>query len=84
MPTPPRAATAAVDPTRCPLCGQGNGCAEEIARATGQPQPPCWCMTAEFPPTLRDAVPPAARGRPRIFAPFAAPPAPPASPPPLP
>lgn len=63
MPTPPRAAAPAIDPTRCPLCGQGNACAEELARATGQPQPPCWCMTAEFPPTLRDAVPEAARGR---------------------
>ncbi|MBS0427741.1 MAG: cysteine-rich CWC family protein [Proteobacteria bacterium] len=64
MPTPPTArAPVDVDPARCPLCGQGNGCAEEAARATGQPQPPCWCMTADFPPLLRDAVPEAARGR---------------------
>lgn len=63
MPASLRAAALAIDPTRCPLCGQLNGCAEELARATGQPQPPCWCMTAEFPPMLRDAVPEAARGR---------------------
>ncbi|MDI3382187.1 cysteine-rich CWC family protein [Xenophilus aerolatus] len=63
MPAEALAAAIAIDPSRCPLCGQGNGCAEELARATGRPQPPCWCMTAEFPPALRDAVPEAARGR---------------------
>ncbi|MDQ8017274.1 MAG: cysteine-rich CWC family protein [Bordetella sp.] len=72
MPTPPRATAPAVDPSRCPLCGQGNGCAEEAARATGQPQPPCWCMTAEFPPALRAEVPQAARGQACICAACAA------------
>lgn len=63
MPAPLRATASAIDPARCPLCGQVNGCAEERARETGQPQPPCWCMTAGFPATLRDTVPEAARGR---------------------
>ncbi|MDH5205717.1 MAG: cysteine-rich CWC family protein [Hylemonella sp.] len=51
------------DPTRCPLCGQSNGCANEAARATGQPQPPCWCTRAEFSAELLARVPPSARRR---------------------
>ena len=57
MPAPP-----APDPTRCPLCGLGNGCAMEAERATGRPQPPCWCRSADFSPSLRARVPAAARG----------------------
>ncbi|MCZ8294792.1 MAG: cysteine-rich CWC family protein [Hylemonella sp.] len=48
---------AAIDPRRCPLCGQPNGCANEIARATGQAQPPCWCTTVTFTPELLARVP---------------------------
>ncbi|RZL63118.1 MAG: hypothetical protein EOP81_13855 [Variovorax sp.] len=55
IPTPP-------DPTRCPLCGATNGCAMEIARDTGLPQPPCWCMSATFTDDLRARVPVDARG----------------------
>lgn len=72
MPAVPRVAALPVDPARCPLCGQGNGCAQEAARATGQPQPPCWCMSADFPPPLRAQVPEAARGRACICAACAA------------
>jgi hypothetical protein len=51
----------AIDPCRCPLCGQPNACANEAARASGQPQPPCWCTRAHFPPELLARVPPAAQ-----------------------
>lgn len=52
---------ATIDASRCPLCGQANHCAMEVERATGQPQPPCWCTQADFPPELLDRLPPAAR-----------------------
>lgn len=55
MPTP-------ADATRCPLCGGDNRCAMEIAKATGEPQPPCWCVGASFPPELLARIPEAARG----------------------
>jgi hypothetical protein len=58
MPTTP----SAFDPTRCPLCGNDNRCAMEIERETGEAQPPCWCVSASFPPGLLDALPEAARG----------------------
>jgi hypothetical protein len=40
--------SAGSDPSRCPLCGESNRCAMEIERETGQAQPPCWCMDADF------------------------------------
>lgn len=51
------------DPDRCPLCGGDNRCAMEIERATGQPQPPCWCTTANFPPDLLARLPAEAAGK---------------------
>ena len=54
--------TPAIDPARCPVCGQPNRCAMGIAAETGGAQPPCWCMGASFPPALRSAVPAPARG----------------------
>lgn len=51
------------DPARCPLCGQPNACAMEVERATGQPQPPCWCTQLDFTPALLDQVPASARGQ---------------------
>lgn len=51
---------ADVAPSRCPLCGGANGCAMETARATGQPQPPCWCTRVEFSAELLARVPPEA------------------------
>lgn len=55
------AADVQADPGHCPLCGQPNRCAMEAARASGQPQPPCWCTTARFPPELLARVPEPAR-----------------------
>jgi hypothetical protein len=34
----------------------------EIERATGEPQPPCWCVSETFPPALLARLPEAARG----------------------
>ncbi|HYP84131.1 cysteine-rich CWC family protein [Variovorax sp.] len=45
-------AADSVDATRCPLCGGDNRCAIEIGHATGQPQPPCWCMDTRIEPAL--------------------------------
>ena len=45
------------DPSRCPLCGESNRCALEIERETGQAQPPCWCMAADFSEALLARVP---------------------------
>ncbi len=49
------------DPTRCPLCGQPNLCAMEMARATGTQPGPCWCTDLRFDPTVLDRIPAAAR-----------------------
>ncbi|MDM0001511.1 cysteine-rich CWC family protein [Variovorax sp. J22P240] len=48
---------AGPDPSRCPLCGETNRCAMELARETGQAQPPCWCMEADFSADLLARVP---------------------------
>ncbi len=53
----------APDPSRGPRCGQDNRCAMEIVRATGQPQGPCWCVDARFPPDLLAQLPPEAEGQ---------------------
>ena len=52
----------ATDPRRCPLCGQGNGCAMEAQRATGLTQPPCWCTQVDFEREVLAQIPAAARG----------------------
>lgn len=49
------------DATRCPLCGGDNRCAVEIEKATGEPQPPCWCVSETFSPELLARIPEAAR-----------------------
>ena len=51
-----------VDATRCPLCGQANVCAMEAERATGQPQPDCWCTQVVFDDALLDSLPAQALG----------------------
>ncbi|SEB21067.1 cysteine-rich CWC family protein [Variovorax sp. YR216] len=53
-----------VDASRCPLCGEANRCAMDVERETGQKQPPCWCMAAEFSfsPELLARVPQEKRG----------------------
>jgi len=52
-----------IDPTRCPLCGQGNQCAMEMEKATGQKQPPCWCTQATFSAELLARIPDALRNQ---------------------
>ena len=56
-PRPP----AAPDPARCPLCGGPNGCAMEMQRRTGEPQPPCWCTQVTFRAETLARVPQAAQ-----------------------
>jgi hypothetical protein len=34
----------------------------EVKRATGQPRPPCWCVSEAFDPALLDRLPPQAKG----------------------
>lgn len=51
------------DPTHCPLCGGDNRCAMEIEQATGQKQPPCWCVTQAIPADLLERLPAQARGK---------------------
>jgi hypothetical protein len=50
------------EPALCPLCGRPNRCAQEVERATGQPQPPCWCTQVEFTPQLLARVPAPKKG----------------------
>ncbi|MBU4183868.1 MAG: hypothetical protein A3B67_06995 [Burkholderiales bacterium RIFCSPHIGHO2_02_FULL_66_10] len=52
-----------IDPTRCPLCGGDNRCAMEVEKATGKPQPPCWCVTETFTPDLLARLPAEAQGQ---------------------
>lgn len=56
--------SATLDASRCPLCGAVNRCAMEVERETGERQPPCWCMAAEFTfsPELLAKVPQEKRG----------------------
>lgn len=56
-------AAPATDPSRCPLCGAANGCAMEAERASGEPQPPCWCMQVNFTADLIARVPGDAQAR---------------------
>jgi hypothetical protein len=51
------------DPACCPLCGQPNRCAMEVARETGVAQPPCWCASVQFEPALLAQIPAEARDR---------------------
>jgi len=46
-----------LDPFKCPICGESNQCAQEIAKATGKPPEACWCMTVVFSSELLDRVP---------------------------
>lgn len=55
--------SAAVDASRCPICGQPNRCAMELARETGLPAEPCWCTGVDFAADLLARVPPQARDR---------------------
>lgn len=59
-------------PEVCPLCGQGNQCAMELERTTGQKQPPCWCTQVNFSAELLARVPAADQGKACICAACAA------------
>ncbi len=61
-----------INPEVCPLCGQGNQCAMEVERTTGQKQPPCWCTNASFSAELLAKVPAESRGQACICAACAA------------
>ena len=51
-----------IDATRCPICGEANRCAVELARDSGNAQASCWCMQADFSAALLSKAPDAARG----------------------
>ena len=50
----------AIDPCRCPLCGQPNACAM-IAGASAPG--PCWCTRVSFSAELLKQVPEAAQNK---------------------
>lgn len=60
MPVASASATL-VNATLCPLCGQANRCAMEVARQTGQPPGACWCSQVDFSAELLARVPPEAQ-----------------------
>ena len=49
-----------VNPNICPVCGQPNQCAMEIAKATGNPADECWCASMVFSAEALSRVPPQA------------------------
>ncbi len=51
--------TCAVDPGRCPLCGETNAC----ARVVDPNAEDCWCTTRRISPELLLCVPKSAQGR---------------------
>ncbi|MDI9332444.1 MAG: cysteine-rich CWC family protein [Alphaproteobacteria bacterium] len=53
----------AVDPSRCPLCGQPNGCAMHAAQVSGQSRQPCWCVVQHFSAEVLARVPTAAQNK---------------------
>ena len=55
----------ALDPCRCPLCGQPNACVMAMKMATpGQAASgPCWCTRVYFSADLLKQVPEAARNK---------------------
>nr|WP_315466390.1 cysteine-rich CWC family protein [uncultured Rhodoferax sp.] len=59
----PQTPAANVNPEVCPVCGQGNRCAMEIEKLTGQPQGPCWCTQVDFSAELLSRIPAQARGK---------------------
>jgi len=62
-----------VNPALCPLCQQANQCAMEVARLTGEPQPPCWCTQARFDAALLARIPAPLQGKACVCARCAAP-----------
>lgn len=52
-----------VDQTKCPFCGQDNNCASEIAKQTGEPEKPCWCLNETFSEELLATIPEPAKDK---------------------
>jgi hypothetical protein len=46
----------AIDPVRCPLCGEANTCGVAAGGAT------CWCFELQVPASVLARIPEAARG----------------------
>lgn len=44
----------------CPLCGEPNQCAMELAKTTRESVTACWCVTVAFSEKLLSKVPPGA------------------------
>ncbi|PUE51917.1 cysteine-rich CWC family protein [Limnohabitans parvus] len=53
----------ALDPCRCPLCGQPNACAMAMPQACDAASGPCWCTRVQFSADLLKQVPEAARNK---------------------
>ena len=51
----------ALDPCRCPLCGQPNACA--MATPSQAASGPCWCTLVQFSGDLLKQVPEVARNK---------------------
>jgi hypothetical protein len=53
-----------IDPKCCPICGQPNDCAMEVAKSQGLAvAESCWCMTASFSPELLANLPESLLGK---------------------
>ena len=53
----------AIDPCRCPLCGQPNACAMATPKIEAEATAPCWCTLVPFSADLLKQVPEAARNK---------------------
>lgn len=59
----PSAPPASPNPGCCPVCGQPNLCAMELARQTDTANTePCWCTQVNFSAELLASVPAQAKG----------------------
>ncbi|HEX2201657.1 MAG TPA: cysteine-rich CWC family protein [Longimicrobium sp.] len=56
--TPEPAAETPVDPARCPLCGEANGCAMAGASPSGGA---CWCASVTIAGDVLQRIPEEAR-----------------------
>lgn len=56
-------AESSPDAQHCPICGQVNQCAMELAQRTGEPAAPCWCTGVTFTAEVLARIPEALRER---------------------
>lgn len=52
---------SAIDPSRCPLCGQSNRCSQASAPNTDAQD--CWCFSAPIDPAALQRIPAELRRR---------------------